>query len=223
MNTQTLQNSQLFTDVSTDIISSVAAKTQQKHYSRSDYLYRQGETPQGIYFIVSGKVAFVVPAANGNEQFLALASDGHFFGCNELLGKQDCFADARAFADSHCLFLNKVDFLELFSSVPQVAQNLARFLAFNTQFFQNLLVSAQKLPLNCRLANLLLEHHYRFALQSPHGLKLTHEELAFMTNSTRQSVAKALSAWQQLGWINYSYGKLQVLNVTALLDYKNNL
>ena len=221
MNLATLHQSPLFKDVTNDVINDLAGKTLQKNYSRHEYVYHKGETPQGIYFIEQGKIAFIMPDYDGREQFLALASDGHFFGTNEVLGKHDCFADARAFDATSCLFLARKDFLELFASVPQVAQNLAEFLAFSTQVFQNLLVNVQKLPLPSRLANLLLEHHYRFAAQSADGLRLTHEELAFMTNSSRQSVAKALSVWQQNGWINYSYGKLKVLDATALMSARN--
>lgn len=222
-----LANSTLFKGVDTSLLETTVDGMTSKQVNRDEYVYFKGGQPLGIYFLEKGKVGFVKTDEDGSEQFIGLVSDGHFFGENEVLATRPCFADAKAMELSQLYLLPTSDFMQLFNTVPLVAQNLSRALAYNILFFQNLALSSQKLSLNYRLVNLLIQLLTRFGEGAEDttliDMKLTHEELALMVNSTRQSVAKALKYWQQQGWVDHRYGKVSILNKQALLAYRDSL
>ncbi|MGB0865727.1 MAG: Crp/Fnr family transcriptional regulator [Granulosicoccaceae bacterium] len=69
-------------------------------------------------------------------------------------------------------------------------------------------------PLEWRLADLLLER-----LGSDGNVMATQAELAAELGSAREVVNRQLKRWENLGWIHSGRGKIEVVEVSALLKF----
>lgn len=69
-------------------------------------------------------------------------------------------------------------------------------------------------PLEWRLADLLLER-----LGTDGNVMATQAELAAELGSAREVVNRQLKRWENLGWINSGRGKIEVIEVAALLAF----
>jgi len=221
---KTLENCRMFRHVDSQVIESVASKLIGRTLEKGEFVFLTGNKPEGIFIIEQGKICFKIPDAAGRDHFIDFASDGHFFGENELLGRYNYFSDAVAMERTVLWFLAKADFESLFYGVPSISQNIAKLLVQNIRLFHQAKYDAQKRSLNYRLVNLLLILWARFHEKTEEGdriaMHLPHEELAFMVSATRQSVTKILNEWQDMGWITYKYGKIILIDRTALEHYR---
>lgn len=91
-----------------------------KQYHDGEYIVRQGEAGECMYFVQSGEVE-VVRRSAGREYCLALLGAGEFFGEMALLERDVRSASVRAVGDAQVLTLDKDSFLQQVQHDPSLA------------------------------------------------------------------------------------------------------
>lgn len=68
--------------------------------ARGQILFREGEEPNGVYFLHSGQVDLVFAARNGDSKSLRVAEDGQILGLSSVVSRRpyDCTATAKTAA-----------------------------------------------------------------------------------------------------------------------------
>ena len=175
-----------------------AESLQPKRVGKDDILFREGDTGEVLYILAEGMVKLYKIDLEGHEKTLAVLKPPEFFGEMALLGEQGRSAAAISIRDTLVYMLFKDDFNKLISEYPSINLNVTYTLA---QRLRGMGDEAQVLSYKDaqgRVAYVLLRL-YRgglidFADEGTALLRLTHQELASLAGTSRETVTRALKA-----------------------------
>jgi CRP/FNR family transcriptional regulator, cyclic AMP receptor protein len=167
-------------------------------------LFREGDVGDALYLLVKGLVKLSKVDLGGHEKTLALLQPPEFFGEMALLGHATRSATALALAQVETLMLFRDDFERLLTAYPTININLTTTLANRLRGMDD---EAQVLSYKDapgRVAYVLLRL-YRSGVVSLGGngalVRLTHQDLANLAGTSRETVTRALKALEEEGVI----------------------
>ena len=123
-----LKRIQLFAGLSAEDLSKIAARIQPLSLPRGATLFREGEDPDAMYFMVSGQ-GRRVRTANGAEVVVAFLGRGDVAGETGVLTGNPRVSTVRLDATSELLKLSRKDFEEILREHPSILFYLSRTLA----------------------------------------------------------------------------------------------
>ncbi len=192
------------------------------HLPRGEMLYHRGDALSSIYQIVSGQVQFSVFSTTGKEIRYVHMVPGDCFGELSIFGGKPAHHDAEAEVDTLIMKLSGDDFHRLRKVFPEINEALLLFLARRVRTVYDTLDDAYLLDVPHRLGRRLWAL-YRASLREDPAGKITksHEDLAMMIGSSRQSVTGILKGWERDGWLAQSYGHIELLLPDKLQAYNS--
>jgi CRP-like cAMP-binding protein len=95
------------------------------HYSKGQFVFREGEDGDEMYIIQSGQVAIQKTLRN-KKTVLTLLEKGDFFGEMSILERLPRTADAEVIEDSDLITINAQTFGEMIRSNPEIAVRMLR-------------------------------------------------------------------------------------------------
>ncbi|RZV43326.1 MAG: cyclic nucleotide-binding domain-containing protein, partial [Acidimicrobiales bacterium] len=75
-----LHSVDLFRDVNTEYIDELASAAVEKSLWRGDVLFNEGQEPDALYIVISGRIAIANKSIDGRESVVALMEEGDLFG-----------------------------------------------------------------------------------------------------------------------------------------------
>ena len=90
----------LFRDVDEPILDELAGAASEKSLWRGDILFSEGQEPDALYIVLSGRIAIANKSIDGRESVVALMEDGDLFGEMGLFDGMGRSAEARALEPS---------------------------------------------------------------------------------------------------------------------------
>jgi CRP/FNR family cyclic AMP-dependent transcriptional regulator len=152
---------------------------------RGDVLFREGDTADALYLVVSGRVAIAIAnPIDHRETVVALMDAGDLFGEMSMLDDGNRSAMARALEPSVVLAIPFEPVVKAFRSDPTLLWGVTRLLARRLRVMDEALAD----ELSGGLDEFLLP--------------ITQEELAGMVGASRERVNKAIASFIRLGWID---------------------
>jgi len=167
----------------------------------------------GLYGVLSGRVAFTVDSAEGKELILNILGPGEFFGEIALLDGKGRTAAAVARDNCQLLFIDRAEFFSFVSHRPEMMLAIIATLCARLRRATDYIENSAFLNFSTRLAKQLLE-----LLSEPGrgeqetALSISQGELASMLGVSRELVNAQLVAWSEAGIINQGRGRLVVQN-----------
>ena len=119
----TLQNNEIFAEVSTDGLAYLAAIAEEVEFQPGDPLFREGDIPDACYLILAGSVEL----ARGNRVELTVGQ-GDDIGVWALFDGEPRVFSARATENSHALKISQEDFYDLLADHTDIVQSFFRTL-----------------------------------------------------------------------------------------------
>ena len=116
MDTQTLQQFEIFSGLSPRALNGLAGSFTYKKAEHNEKIVVQGSISDGVFLVLSGKVAIMREAKNGTLVPIHQIEQGALFGTLATLDGGPRGAHCVAKGEVEYAFLNKVDFLELVRS-----------------------------------------------------------------------------------------------------------
>ncbi|WEX10703.1 Crp/Fnr family transcriptional regulator [Chelativorans sp. AA-79] len=176
------------------------------------HLFRQGESHDGVFIILSGKVRTYYVGPNGRELTLAHWLPGNFVGGPELFGRGEHIWSGVTQDDSTILAMPGLQMRALAESIPRLALNLLDAVVAKGRCYSIVLQMLGTRSVTQRLAHLLLVMgDYDFVRQSdaPIQLKqyLSQDEMATIVGATRQWVSAAIDKFRRGGMIESRPGR----------------
>mgnify|MGYP002633215879 FL=1 len=187
---------------------------------RGEMLYHRGDEVTSIYQIISGRVQFSVFSSTGKEIRYVHMVPGDCFGELSIFGGRPAHHDAEAEVDTVILKISAQDFHRLRKAFPEINEALLLFLARRVRTVYDTLDDAYLLDMPHRLGRRLWVL-YRASLREElaGNITISHEDLAMMIGSSRQSVTGFLKGWEREGWLVQSYGQIELLLPEKLLAF----
>ena len=197
--TQVLATTDFFSDAPPDLLAPIAAAGTERHLIRGDVLYNEGDPPDSIHLVLSGRLAIAIAnPIDRRESVVALMEPGDLFGELGMLDDGPRSAMARALEPSLVLEIPYEPVLEMFERHPRLLRNVTRLLAQRLRAMDEALADSVFLDVTGRTAKRLLE----LADGSDEFvLPVTQEELAGMVGASRERVNKAIASFIRLGWL----------------------
>jgi CRP/FNR family transcriptional regulator len=190
-------------------------------------LYSQGEQPHGVYLISEGRVKLSVTGADGKILIFEVAGAGAILGLSANISGEPFAATAETLELSRTEFIKRDDFLGFLRTHSDACFRVAEYLSQNCHAayaqISSLGLSQSALEKLCRL---LLGwcngkgkgpgHEVRLTV------RLTHEEMARMIGSSRETVSRMFRELKDRKLIAQKGTTLIVLDRAALERLINN-
>jgi len=207
--TSLLTSVDIFRDVDADVASELAAAATEKSLWRGDILFGEGQEPDALYIVISGRIAIANKSVDGRESVVALMEDGDLFGEMGLFDGLGRSAEARALEPSKVAEIPYAPVKTVYEKHPDLLWRVVDMLALRLRSMDEALADSVFLDVTGRTAKRLLE----LAGDSDEfTLPITQEELSGMVGASRERVNKAISAFIRLGWLSQTDRRYTITN-----------
>jgi CRP/FNR family cyclic AMP-dependent transcriptional regulator len=179
-------------------------------------LFQQGDAGDGLYGILTGRVAFTVDSVNGKGLILNVLGPGEFFGEIALLDGKGRTATAVARDACHLLFIARQEFMTFFGDRPEAMSRIIELLCARLRRSTEYIADTAFLDLSTRLAKQLVNLAHDDGSSHAPALRISHAELAAMLGVSRERVSMQLAAWSDRGILDQGRGQLVVRDRQAL-------
>jgi CRP/FNR family cyclic AMP-dependent transcriptional regulator len=220
--TMLLKNVPLFENLNEEELASIAPLFQQRNYKKGAFLFFEGDEGNEFYLIESGFVK-IAKLEDDKEITLALFRDGDFFGEMALVQKGTRSASAETLETSKIYKLNRKDFHEFMLSSPKLCLSLLEISMERLRKANEQIHDLTFLDVRSRILKNIhrLSEDYGKPVQGGLliDLKLTHQQLANIVGTVRETVTKVLQELQDDHVISIEKKRIIIKNLTKLKLY----
>ena len=213
---ESLRNIGLFSSVHDEDLESVAQLLIERRFPKHKTIVEEGLPGDYMYIIREGRVSVSKLSDDGREKILEFLESGDFFGEMSLLDNAPRSASVRALTETRILALSRNDFLAVLKRSPglsmAVIQELTRRLRQVDEQASSLSFQRVKERTKGLLVRLAKEETGRDGLRVTPAL--THQQIADMIGTSRETVTRALKGLREQGWLSQE-GKRYLVPVDA--------
>jgi CRP/FNR family transcriptional regulator, cyclic AMP receptor protein len=189
-------------------------------YRKNQIIFLEEETGSYMYLVLSGKVKVSKAGANDRETILAIHRSGDFFGEMSLLDGKTAPATVSAMEDAKIISVSGADFHKYLLHNERVMLQIINVLCSRLRaVWKTQSQSSRTVDERIRMAlyDLAKKHGIRDAHGTIIDLKLTHQDLAEMVGTSRETVTRVLAHLRKQGIIEVSSRRITALNLQALI------
>jgi len=206
----------LLAELTPEEMERVKADLRIRIYAKREVVVHKGGSGDGLLFLLSGQLQVIDVTEDGRAIGLRLLAPGDFFGEIALINNSTRSASVVALNEALVAFLPAPTAMHLFSHSPTVARQMLQHLAQKIQRdseFRALL----------SINNTARRIYTYLSLQqkkAPDGTVVenlpTHQDIANMINTSRETVTRALLTLVQQGIVQKDQHRLIILDPEAL-------
>ncbi len=189
-------------------------------YPRGGAMFREGERCSAVFVMCSGRVKISATSREGRTLILRIAEAGDVLGMSAALSGEEYEVTAEALEPCRVRVLHVRYLAEMLKRFGDASMGAAKALAvdYRAAFDEARLIALPGSPAG-RLARLILDWSASAKRKGPGTLvtlSLTHDELASMTATTRETVTRTLGRFRKEKLIATRGVALTVLQPAAL-------
>ena len=188
----------LFAGLDDDAMAKVVEAGRDLEMRRGDVLFSEGDDPDELFVVLSGRIAIANKSIDGRESMVALMEEGDLFGEMGLFDGRGRSAEARALETSVVTAVPYGPVRNLYQDDPALLWRVVAMLAGRLRTMDAALADSVFLDVTGRTAKRLLD---LAGEEDEFSLPITQEELAGMVGASRERVNKAIASFIRLGWI----------------------
>jgi CRP-like cAMP-binding protein len=213
-----VQNFAAFADISQADCAAIISTAQERHFSRRQTIFFEGDPVHHVVLLVSGCVKVTQLGANGNEVILRLNGPGDLLGgIGSCAGCYHC-STARTVEPSSALIWENRQFEAVSERYPALRRNIAHILErrLNELDVRYREISTEKV--GSRLSSQLVRLFSQVGKRTDEHVEisLSRRELAQLTGTTLFTVSRLLCNWETQGIVSAKREAVLVRNLTAL-------
>jgi CRP/FNR family cyclic AMP-dependent transcriptional regulator len=189
-------------------------------HGRGKVLFSEGEPARGIYILRTGRASVSIASRDGRVVTLRMVEAGEVLGLSSVLGGSSYDATVKTFTPCRTDFITRAELLGVLerpAGARAMLTLLSRELTELTNRTRSLL-----LPQTAgeRLARLLLDWSSANGSNTPGAMRIdkafTHEEIAQMICSSRETVTRLLASMSRRHIIQINSNSILIRDETAL-------
>lgn len=167
-------------------------------YPKGSVLFVEGDSPRGLYILCSGRVKLTTSSTEGKTLIVKIAEPGEVLGVSATMLGLPYEVSAETLEPAQVNFVRREDFMTFLTDFPEACFHTAQQLSEKYHAAQREIRSlGLSQTTGEKLARLLLNWCDRSGETTAKGLRLTvlltHEEIAQMIGTTRETVTRILS------------------------------
>ena len=216
----------LFDCLGDDEIEALGKLTFTRSFSKGQIIILAEEPGDTLFIIKSGEVKVSLVHRDGKEFILSLLGENEVFGELSILDDQPRSANVTAFEDTELTMLKRSDFLDLMTRIPQIAVSLLEELASRLRRTDDQVGGLALLNVHNRVTKTILQLAADRGEETDEGIMIeerpTHQQLASMWGTTRETVTRTLKQPEEDGYIVSRGRQLIVLSGANGADSDEN-
>lgn len=189
------------------------------YYKKNEFIFKEGESPNGFEFLLDGKVIIFKEGVGGREQIIRMTKPLGLIGYRALLAEEQHIGSAIALEDSTVGFISQ-EYLQskLFTNTKfayKIIQKLARELGFSN----SRTVTLTQKHIRGRLAESLLLLKEKYGWENDGAtlkVYLSREDIANLSNMTTSNAIRTLSTFAGEKVIAIDGRKIRILDIQRL-------
>lgn len=197
----------MFRDLPPPELERVASVAAFRTFRKKTVVFHEGDVLEAVYFIRRGMVKTFKTDEEGREHIVSLLGAGEMFPHTALFGASVCPATATALVDTDMAVFALKPFERLLLEAPAVAAHVIRALGEKIRDLQQKLQQLTGFDVRRRIVSFLLHAAETHGRSEGEGVRLnwplTHQELADMLGTSRETVNRVLSDLRREGHLEF--------------------
>ena len=188
-------------------------------YRKGEYIIRTGDTPAGLFYLISGMAKICRLGAGGREYIFRMAQSNGLIGYLALFANQIYGASAKAIEDSVAVMIDRETLYSLLHTNNELSilfiKSLSTELSFS--YFRAMTLSQKQMA--ARLAESLIFLRDTYGLEDDGvtlNVRLSREDLANLSNMSTSNAIRTLSSFAAEKLIAIERKNIKLLNIAGL-------
>lgn len=196
-----------------ELLASFIANRNIEKYNKHQLIYREGERPHRIYYIIKGKVKVTKTHVLGKELVVDLYGNGEFLGYHALLQDTNYTDTAETIDTTELAIIPRTDFEELLLNDADMARTFLKMLSVKITQNENHLVALAYNSLRKKVAEALLQLQHKYK----EDIHLSRENLASVAGTATESLIRTLTDFRHEGLITINEkGCIKIIQLKKL-------
>jgi len=206
----------LFASLKDEELEAINQLSLNKKCPKDTVILLEDEEGDTLFIIIEGKVKVTTFSESGKEVIFSLLNEGDFFGDMSLLDGKPRSATIISIEDSELRLIRRHDFTKLIQKHPGIALKLLEELTSRLRKADERIESLALLDVTGRIAGILLQLANERGEKSKDSLLIkarpTHQELANMAGTTRETVTRVLKQLETKKYISMDGKDITILD-----------
>jgi CRP-like cAMP-binding protein len=209
-----LKRCDLFQRLGQEQLAALEARCRVRKFPRATPVYLPSDQADGVLLLAEGRVKIGSITPDGKQSILAFIEPGELFGELSLLGSQQREEYAETLEKSTVVLIPGKEMRQLLAENLEVSLGVTKLIGLRRQRIER--------RLKYLLVHLMLELAERYGQSVPGGvqlrIKLSHQDLANIIGSTRETVTVVLGELQAEGRLQLGRRKIVLSDLVRLAD-----
>lgn len=198
-----LKKCPLFEKLTDEQVTALESVSQARTFHKGEMIYMPADVSESVFLLTSGRIKLYHITPDGKQALLGLIEPGELFGELAVFEEAGREEFAESMAASTLIKIPQGTLQTLMEDHAKVALGVTKLMGFRRQRIERRLKSLLFRSNRERLVHLLLELADQYGTATPAGvrlgIKLSHQELASIIGSTRETVTVVLGELQLEG------------------------
>jgi len=204
---------ELFRDLSEDEMTHVDRMTVMTRSQKGRVIYAPDQTGEALFILKRGKVHIYRITPDGRKLITAVIGPGTVFGDMAFTGQSMMDSFAEAIEDATLCVMSRHDVEELIRQYPSVGIRMLDTVAHRMRELEARLEESSLRDMQSRVASALLRLRER---QGADTVKVSHQELADVIGTYRETVTRTLAELRDGGLITLERRSIRIDDVAGL-------
>lgn len=215
--TDILQQIPLFSSLNESELDAIDRVSITKIFPKEKIILLEDEDGDTLFIIMDGKVKVTTYSESGKEVIFSILNAGDFFGEMSLLDGKPRSATVVSMEDAQIQLIRRAEFYRLLEDHPRIALRLLEELASRLRKADERIESLSILDVTGRIAGILLQLAEDRGITNNSEVLIksrpTHQELANMVGTTRETVTRVLKQLEDKNYIMMAGKDVTIFNV----------
>ncbi len=201
----------------------VSTARSNRTFKKKQTIYSEGSYPNGLFFVISGKVKTFKTNEDGKEFITGLLNEGDFFGYKALLEEDTYSESAAALEETEVCLVSKEDFFTLIYKNHEVSKKFIKMLTDSVVENEEALLKLAYNSVRKRVAEalILLKNRYQEDESKPFSMSVLREDLANMAGTSQETTIRTLADFKDEKLIRITRGSITIIDSEKLANLKN--
>jgi CRP/FNR family transcriptional regulator len=194
----------------------------ERQYQRDDYIFLEGEAPEALFIIRTGKVKVLRHSTDGKDVVLRVCGPGNLLGTVAVFDGGGYPGTAQVIENCVALVIARNDCLTLVNRFPVFALAVIADLGTRLRSSAEQIRSLAVERVEQRIARVLLKLAESAGSDAPEGriieMPLTRQDVADMTGTTVETAIRVMSKFRRLELIRTRRGKVVLVDIAMLQE-----
>jgi CRP-like cAMP-binding protein len=196
----------ILVELPSEVLLRLSEKVEMTEIRRRQVIYLPGDPGAAVFLVNGGRVKVSKVTRDGKELTLAYRGPGEIFGETCLIEGGPREEMAEAMENALVTRIERPDFEQLLQQQASLGYRMTKILAQRRREVENKIENLVFKDVNSKLAELLLRLGTEYGVDDARGtlvaLKITHQEMANLIGSTRETVSLTLAQFKRKGLIH---------------------